>query len=53
MSSERERMEEVLDSLEKYWCSTHGLNYDSECPECRRNFREWARENKVKVIWIE
>lgn len=42
----------VLDSLEKYRCSKHGLEYVSECPECRRQFERWAHEHNVNVIWV-
>ena len=49
--SKNNKFNRVLDSLEKYRCSKHGINYVSECRECRRQFERWAHENKVNVVW--
>lgn len=53
MSRDSDLMNQVVDSLDKYRCSKHGLDFRSECLECRRQFKKWADEHGIKVIWCE
>lgn len=47
------KIEDVIDSLEKYRCSAHGVNYRSDCSECKRQFTLWAKDYNVNIIWVE
>lgn len=42
---------EKTDSLERYRCSKHGLDYVSGCHECRNKFMKWAHEHDVNILW--